>query len=233
MILIKNLQWSVSLFPSFVLRDERKEKKIWNGSVIEQILNVCVKGSEDVRESIFGKPRAVWCYCFLWNQYLLNICFVSGSVLRAGGTRIVHEKSRKSYWLVREEVNGPVHHRDTVEFRKAASNPAKIGDVSPGLEASNMRLEGWVGVSQERGEWDESFGQSNHVQKPVVRDGVIKYVWSTGDARALRVGAGDVSTYTVNTMLILKGLLDHAKELGLFFGGHLESHGRVFCWAVI
>jgi len=42
-----------------VLRDERKEKKIWNGSVIEQILNVCVKGSEDVRESIFGKPRAV------------------------------------------------------------------------------------------------------------------------------------------------------------------------------
>ena len=55
------------------------------------------------------------------------------------------------------------------------------------------------------------------MQKPVVRDGVIKYVWSTGDARALRMGAGDVSTYTVNTMLILKGLLDHAKELGLFF----------------
>lgn len=67
------------------------------------------------------------------------------------------------------------------------------------------------------------------MQKPVVRDGVIKYVWSTGDARALRVGAGVVSTYTVNMRLILKGLLDRAKELGLFFGGHLESHGRVFC----
>ena len=38
-----------------------------------------------------------------------------------------------------------------------------------------------------------------------------------------------MSTYTVNMRLILKGLLDRAKELGLFFGGHLESHGRVFC----
>ena len=57
------------------------------------------------------------------------------------------------------------------------------------------------------------------MQKPVVRDGVIKYVWSTGDARALRVGAGDVSTYTVNMRLILKGLLDHAKELGFFLEG--------------
>ena len=98
---------------------------------------------------------------------------------------------------MREKVSGPVHHRDTTESRKAASYPAKIGDVSLGLEASNVRLEGLVGVSQERGEWGEIFGQRNHVQKPAVREGLIKYVWSTGDAREVRVGVGDVSTYTV------------------------------------
>ena len=91
----------------------KKGEEIWNGSVIElnKFWTSVSRGVRMVRESIFGKPRAVWYYCFLWNQYLLTICFVSGSVLRAGGTRIVHEKSRKSYWLVREEVNGPVHHR--------------------------------------------------------------------------------------------------------------------------
>lgn len=77
----------------------KKGEEIWNGSVTElnKFWTSVLRGVRMVRESIFGKPRAVWCYCFLWNQYLLNICFVFGSVLRAGG-------NKDSAWKVQEEL---------------------------------------------------------------------------------------------------------------------------------
>lgn len=35
------------------------------------------------------------------------------------------------------------------------------------------------------------------MQKPAVRDGVVKYGWSAGDTREVRAGVGGVGTYTV------------------------------------
>ena len=35
------------------------------------------------------------------------------------------------------------------------------------------------------------------VQKPAVRDGVVKYGWIAGDTREVRAGVGGVGTYTV------------------------------------
>lgn len=76
------------------------------------------------------------------------------------------------------------------------------------------------------------------MQKPVVRDGVIKYVWSTGDAgagrvgawstgdagagsigdaRAGRVGAGGVSTSTVNYEVDPEGSAGSCQGIRTFF----------------
>lgn len=95
-ILIQKVKWSVSFL---CVKRWKKGEEIWNGSVTElnKFWTSVLRGVRMVRESIFGKPRAVWCYCFLWNQYLLNICFVFGSVLRAGG-------NKDSAWKVQEEL---------------------------------------------------------------------------------------------------------------------------------
>lgn len=81
------------------------------------------------------------------------------------------------------------------------------------------------------------------MQKPVVRDGVIKYVWSTGDAgagragawstgdagagragawspgdaRAGRVGAGGASTSTVNYEVDPEGSAGSCQGIRTFF----------------
>ena len=55
------------------------------------------------------------------------------------------------------------------------------------------------------------------MQKPVVRDGVIKYVWSTGDAGAGSVGAEGVSTYTVNYEVDPEGSARSCQGIRTFF----------------
>lgn len=66
--------------------------------------------------------------------------FMYLTVLRA--EKVKHSPSpERAYGLVKEGANGLFHHRDTMRGRKVASNPAKIGDVSPEPVASNLRPE--------------------------------------------------------------------------------------------